>query len=116
MVSLSRILADWQIFGRFVQAVDYSALIKTVSADYTLGADDHVLLVSAVSGDITITLPDASTVDGRQYHIKKVDSSVNSVTLDGYSGQTIDGDITQIITAQYDSVLIVSDGSNWYIL
>jgi hypothetical protein len=96
--------------------------VKSVTANYTTDWYDTILLVNATGGNITITLPDsglvASTKDemGKIYHIKKVDASANTVTIDGYSTQTIDGAATNVITTQYDSITIVSDGSNWHII
>lgn len=96
--------------------------VKSITANYTTDWYDTILLVNATGGNITITLPDsglvASTKDemGKIFYIKKVDASANTVTVDGYSTQTIDGATTNVINTQYDSITIVSDGSNWHII
>jgi hypothetical protein len=96
--------------------------VKSITGNYTALWSDTVLLVNATGGNITITLPDsalvASTKDemGKLFYIKKVDASANTVTIDGYSAQTIDGAATYVINTQYDSVTIVSDGSNYHIV
>lgn len=96
--------------------------VKSITANYTTDWYDTILLVNATGGNITITLPDSGLVAspkdemGKIYHIKKVDASANTVTIDGYSTQTIDGSTTNVITTQYDSITIVSDGSNWHII
>ena len=96
--------------------------VKSITANYTTDWYDTILLVNATGGNITITLPDsglvASTKDemGKIFYIKKVDASANTVTVDGYSTQTIDGATTKVLTTQYDSISIVSDGSNWHII
>jgi len=84
----------------------------THSADGTA----TVYLCNATGGAITINLPAAAGVTSRIYHIKKIDSSANTVTIDGSGAETIDGATTVVLTAQYESRLIVSDGSNWHIL
>jgi hypothetical protein len=38
------------------------------------------------------------------------------VTIDGNAAETIDGDLTIDLTLQYESVMIVCDGSNWHII
>jgi len=92
----------------------FATRVHTVTSNTTLGADHHVVLVNASDGSRTITLPDATTCAGRQYIIKKIDSSSNTVTVSPQSGQTIDGQSSVNITAQYGIVRVVSDGSNWY--
>lgn len=95
----------------------FSASIETVTASSdTLDETNHIVLCDCTSNAITVNLPTAVGIDGRVYHVKKVDSTGNTVTIDGSSAQTIDGDLTQIIDTQYDSIMIVSDGSNWLIL
>lgn len=91
--------------------------VKVVSktASYT-AADETVILVDASGGPRTITLPQASTVTGRTYYIKKTDSSANVVTIDGYSSETIDDTITKSLSSQYACMQIVCDGSAWYII
>jgi len=88
--------------------------VATKTADYTVTSSDEVILADATSGDITITLPSAST--GLHYYIKKIDSSSNKVIVDGDGSETIDGSTTQDIISQYDTIEIVSDGTGWYII
>ncbi len=74
------------------------------------------VLVNANSAPITISLPAASTFTGNLLRLKKIDSSVNAVTIDGFSTETIDGDETKQLTSQYEAITIISDGTAWYIL
>lgn len=90
--------------------------LTTITGDTTLDNTHHVVLCDATSGAITVTLPTSSGISGRIYHIKKTDSSTNTVTIDGNASETIDGDTTKIIRIQYDSVMITTDGSNWSII
>jgi hypothetical protein len=90
--------------------------VTTITSDDTLTTSQTVVLCDASSGAITVTLPAASGNDGRHYHVKKIDSSGNAVTIDGNGSETIDGETTQVITMQYNSINIVCDGSAWYIL
>ena len=84
------------------------------AASDTLGTSDHTVLCDCTLNSITINLPAA--IDGQQYVIKKIDSSINTVTIDGDSSETIDGALTKILTTQYECVTIVSDGTNWFIV
>ena len=89
--------------------------VTTETTSTTLDETDDVALCDATSGAITITLPTAATISGEFFTVKKVDSSANAVTVDGNGSETIDGDLTKVITSQYDSINVVSDGSNWHI-
>ncbi len=90
-------------------------IISRTSA-YTATATDHTILASSASGAYTVTLPSAAALSGREYVIKKTDSSANTVTVGTTSSQTIDGLTTYALSAQYKYVRVQSDGSNWFII
>jgi hypothetical protein len=91
--------------------------ISTKTANYTASVNDHTILCDNTSGGITITLPAVAGVAGRIYVIKKISVAGNNVTVAGNSGvETIDGSPTNVITTQYSSIMIQSDGTSWYIL
>lgn len=89
------------------------ASIVTVSTDTTLTAGNTLVLVNASGAPRTITLP--APTAGKIVHIKKIDSSANAVTISAPSG-TIDGAANKVLAAQYDSVIIASDGTNFSIV
>lgn len=92
------------------------AITTKTDTDYTLTATDDTVLFDTGATTRTATLPAASTVTGKVYHIKKIDAGAGLVTIDGDGGEMIDGDLTPDITAQYESFSIVSDGSNWHVI
>lgn len=94
------------------------ATVTKANADspYTATASDYTILCNATAGAITINLPAAASHTGRIYNIKKTDSSVNAITIDGNAAETIDGDTTVLLGTQYHSLTIQCDGSNWHIL
>ncbi len=87
------------------------ASVKTVTANTTLSFQE-CLLVNASGGTRTITLSDP--VDGRVVTIKKIDSSANAITIQGYSGENIDGAGTATLSSQWSTVTLYSDGTDWY--
>lgn len=89
--------------------------LATKTTTYTLTATDSVLLADATSTAFTVTLPSAMGIAGRQYTIKKVDSSANAVTIASVVGN-IDGAATKVLLAQWQAVRVVSDGINWYVV
>ena len=87
----------------------------TKSAGYTMSLTDFMVTVDATGAAVTITLPAASGNAGLTYVIKKIDSSVNNVVIDGNAAETIDGVATVSLSAQYEAKMIVCDGTNWFV-
>ncbi|MCP4409782.1 MAG: hypothetical protein GY807_18970 [Gammaproteobacteria bacterium] len=79
--------------------------------DYTLTSTDE--LVTFNGTDKTATLPTAVGETGRSYYIKNLNAT--ALTVDGNASETIDGETTQSL-AQWTTLAIVSDGSNWIII
>jgi hypothetical protein len=90
--------------------------IDSVAANVTLGTSDDVQLVDASGAARTVNLPTAVGIPGRRYFVKKIDSTVNTVTLSPTGGQTIDGASSLILRRPGQLTIIVSDGANWRIL
>ena len=89
---------------------------SSVSADYTATVNDAFIPVDASSAAVTVTLKPAAEAKGKRLTIKKIDSSVNAVTVDGDGSETIDGATTAVINSQYDSICVMSDGTEWWIV
>ena len=89
------------------------ASIVSVSTNTTLTTGNTIVLVDASGGSRTMTLP--APTAGKIVHIKKTDSSANSVVISPPSG-TIDGAATKSLLTQYDSLSIVSDGTNFFLI
>lgn len=93
----------------------FKANLVTKTGAYTTTADDYTILCDASGGSFTITLIAlASHLEG-MYHIKKIDSSGNFITVDGNGGETIDGAATAVLTVQ-DESLTIQAGFEWGIL
>lgn len=82
---------------------------------YTAAAET-VILADATGGAITVALPALSGVAGRIYHVKKIDATANTVTLDASGAENIDGITTQVLTTQYQSFMIFAGPSEWSII
>lgn len=90
--------------------------ITNVTTNTTLNSNHYTVLCDATSGNITITLPTAVSSLGRIYNIKKIDASVNTVTIDGNGAELIDGATTNVLTTQWDTKQIQSNSSAWYVI
>ena len=86
------------------------------AASDTLDALNNVCLCDCTSNAITLALP--APVSGLQFHIKETDSTANTVSIepDDPGPELIDGAVQAVISTQYNSVTVVSDGSNWFII
>jgi hypothetical protein len=98
-----------------IDGVDYVTWQKLeITADHD-ATDRQILFADASPGALTVTLPLAADSKNVWIAVKKVDSSVNVVTIDPTAGITIDGAATQTLSTQYDSVDFYCDGTNWFI-
>ena len=90
--------------------------VTSKSTTYTALTSDDIILCDASGGAFTVTLYTASGNTGRKLKIKKTDTSVNAVTIDGSGSETMDGNLTRLLHSQYEIIEIQSDGTNWQIL
>lgn len=90
-----------------------------VGTNYSVLSSDNVILVENNGSNVTLTLPDANSVEGVVFDIKKIDAG-NTLSIASISNQTLDGvDITatpHTITIQNESVSIVAVGGSFYFI
>ncbi len=89
---------------------------STKTSNYTITGTDVIIFADATSGNTTITLPAAATFAGYRFFIKRIDSTGNTVAVARSGSDTIDGQTTIAIDQQYTAIMVVSNGSAWYIL
>jgi hypothetical protein len=92
----------------------YTLPIRTFSSSQTVVTQDSVIFGNAVSGPISISLPSASGNFGQVITLKKIDSSANAVTIT--SSDLIDGAASISLSAQNQSVTLISNGGTYYII
>lgn len=82
------------------------------TANYTITDIDDVVDVTANS--VTLTLPNASTTNGKEYTLNN--SGAGTVTLNTTGGQTINGAASGTVTIASGGVkVLVSNNANWII-
>lgn len=91
-----------------------SRQMKSVTANYTVGVlDDIVLVTPASATTITLPAPNAthpSAQPGRMVTVSKTNTSANAVTL-ATAGGTIN--LASLVVGNQTAVRLVSDGTNW---
>lgn len=111
--------SDGQVLRRSGTSISFGSVptssidvtVASVSSNTTLSADVNLCTANS---DITVTLPTVSA--GKIIRIKKVDSTGNTVTIQRGGTAQIDGVNTKILYSQYESMTLVSDGSDWFIV
>jgi hypothetical protein len=100
--------------------------VKKVTATTEVNTSHGTILADASTGNINLTLQsiDSSIITdangiiiSKKYTITKIDATVNTVTVTAFTGNKINGVTTNVLTRQYQSITIQSDGvANWYII
>jgi hypothetical protein len=90
--------------------------LTAANTPYDVLPTDAVILVNAAGGPVTVTLPRPAAFRTREYQIKKIDNSENAAMVVSAGAALIEGSLTQSLTAQYATIRVVSDGSNWFAL
>lgn len=89
---------------------------QTGSYSVVVGDRNKLVTIDASGAVATVGLPVAATAgDGFRVTIKKIDSSSNSVTIDGSGAETIDGAANVVITNQWTAFTLVCNGTSWAI-
>lgn len=115
VINFDRSLFNTSLTGSATAYVTLRSNVNSVSSSYVITSTDAVVLADATGGAVTVTLPTAASITGKVYTVKRINSGSNNVTLATTGGQTIDGATTQVMTIQYTSLDVISDGSNWEI-
>lgn len=91
--------------------------IKTLTANTTIDNAARFVYVAADSGNVNITLPDASTFPRyERLVIIKTDNTANTVTITAATGDNINGAGNKQTTTQYEGwTLIAFDNNTWLI-
>jgi hypothetical protein len=93
--------------------------VSVTGVNFAAGIDsgDSVIIATAV---LTVALPSAvggpGGGKGALFYIKNALTFVGVVTVAPSGVQKIDNVAASVALAQFDSIVLVSDGSNWWIL
>lgn len=111
-----------QISASVVSASSYIGipevtLSKTlIDTDTSLAASQRaVFATNTISSSISLVLPSVASADSRQYFIIKADSLSGSVFVSGSSPDLINGQPVFELNGPYQSITLISNGTNWFI-
>lgn len=92
-----------------LKSYDY---VELTASDTGYRMYDRSVLADTTAGNITINLPPAISTKNHLYVIKKT-AAANTVTLDGYNPELIDGATTYTMTSLGATIKLVSNGTSW---
>ncbi len=90
--------------------------VAAINTDTALTASNDLAIVDASGGAVNITLPTPTGNTGKVIYIKKTDSSTNTVNVKQNAAETIDGTANRVLNSQWDTLAVVTDGTNWFII
>lgn len=90
--------------------------IRTIVASDAILLTDDVILADATAGPLTATLPDPTLTTGRVFTVKKIDVTVNTVTISPFAAETIDGMASASTSSPNESIRFLSDGTDWWVI
>lgn len=94
----------------------HGGFTSVVNTNYQMKSPDHTILAQTDATDIIITLPLAEEYKGVRVVVKKIDSGVGILQVDGSGTETIDGAFTKNLFTRYSAVELISDGDEWFVL
>lgn len=91
----------------------------TILSEQNNNINYSIYKITSTNSAIEITLPSAQDVQNREYVFKRMDNTANPINIKPLNGELIDSfdsDTGIDLHTQYESIIIVSDGSNWIII
>ena len=88
------------------------------NSDHTVTSTDYCIMMHSMSQGRTVTIPSAQRSVGRILVIKDRDgnASSNNITIDPEGSVTIDNSATYTIGESAGFVMLICDGTNWFII
>lgn len=111
---------NWTGVHAFLDSIIIEGALVTpprlISASDAVGDLDQTIIVDATGGNVIAALPPVAEKEGRRLEFKRIDGSVNTVTIEADGTETIDGAANQPLAAQYDSLKLVAGPTEWHIV
>lgn len=96
--------------GAMVWNLESFATSGTQSVDFT--GLNLVMACDATAGNQDLSLPSGSPA-GRVVVVKKADGGANTVTINTAGAETIDGAASLVLSAAWEKVMLIFNGTNW---
>lgn len=94
-----------------ISSVGMHSFTTITVGTYTVQPTDWLMRADCTGGIVIAQLPEASTVLGQEFALKKLDVSANHARFSTTGGQTIDGAATLDVATQYSSTRVIAVGA-----
>jgi hypothetical protein len=105
-----------ELFQSVSKRVNYATSMEVTNVTSNVTIAHEIVLCSAGTDTMAVTLLPASKFEDRTMRIKKIDSGAGPVLIVPQAGELIDGASTYTIASQYICLQVVSDGARWWIV
>jgi len=99
-----------------VDSANSNLAVRALATGATLDIADEFITADSSGGTFIIALPTAVGNEGKNYTVKKIDTSFTAVTIDPDGSETIDGNSTTTVNTNGESLQFISDNVNWLII
>ncbi len=112
----------WEVMLEYVDSSEvvrwhvqeHNASVTYTAGTHTITNGYELILCDTSGGAVTVDLPDPTISKGKKYYFKKITTS-HQVTITG-GGYDIDGSASKVMTNQFESCQLISDGVQWWII
>lgn len=112
----------WEVMLNYDQASEtvawhlqeHNASVTYTAGTHTITNGYELILCDTSGGAVTVDLPDPTLSKGKKYYFKKTTSSHQVIITGG--GYDIDGSPSKVMTTQFETTTVISDGTQWWIV
>jgi hypothetical protein len=93
---------------------EHNASVTYTAGTHTITNGYELILCDTSGGAVTIDLPDPTLSKGKKYYFKKTTTSHQVIITGG--GYDIDGSPSKVMTSQFETCTVISDGAQWWLI
>lgn len=90
--------------------------VVTTTTNYEIKPSDRIVFGDASAQPVFLDLPSAAGQAGLLFNIKRISPGDNDLFVRAAPGETLDGESAIPLLLQWESMTVVSNGANWYIM
>lgn len=105
-----------EVFQQISKRVNFATSMEVTRVSSNVSVAHDLILCSAGTDTMIVTLLPAADFEDRTMRIKKVDAGAGPVLIVPQSGEFVDDVATYTISARYTCLQVVSDGIGWWIV
>jgi len=114
-----RLLVDQNLTDQLSTKQNVQKAINFTAFNRIIDMSKDIEMINANSGNIIVSLPDLAAgglYQNREVTIKKYDPSGNTVTINAFPGNDIEGQSSKVLYSQWDYITLVSAGNSYWII